>query len=83
MKPIVSIITVCYNAEQDLKKTIESVRNQTYKNIDYVIVDGASKDGSVEVIKQFFPYITLQKQTTATGKKRCSLLLMKTVCGKA
>ena len=52
MKPIVSIITVCYNAEQDLKKTIESVRNQTYKNIDYVIVDGASKDGSVEVIKQ-------------------------------
>ncbi|MEE1097798.1 MAG: glycosyltransferase, partial [Bacteroidales bacterium] len=35
MREKVSIITVCYNAEQDLKKTIESVRNQTYKNIDY------------------------------------------------
>ncbi len=52
MREKVSIITVCYNAEKELQTTIESVRNQTYKNIDYVIVDGASKDGTLDVIKQ-------------------------------
>ncbi|MDD7485201.1 MAG: glycosyltransferase, partial [Candidatus Onthomorpha sp.] len=40
MTPVVSVITVCFNAARDLQKTIESVRKQSYNNIEYVIVDG-------------------------------------------
>ena len=50
MTPVVSVITVCFNAARDLQKTIESVRKQSYNNIEYVIVDGGSQDGSRELI---------------------------------
>ena len=50
---LVSIITVAYNSEKTIAKTIESVLNQTYNNIEYIIVDGASRDRTVEVAKSF------------------------------
>lgn len=51
----VSIITVAYNSEQTLGDTISSVLRQTYKDIEYIIVDGLSNDGTIEVIKRFEP----------------------------
>ncbi|MCB0706297.1 MAG: glycosyltransferase [Saprospiraceae bacterium] len=48
----VSIITVVYNARELLAKTMESVFAQTYSNIEYVIVDGASKDGTLKLIEE-------------------------------
>jgi glycosyltransferase involved in cell wall biosynthesis len=48
-----SIITINLNNADGLKTTIESVVKQTYKEIEYIIVDGASTDGSIEVIKKF------------------------------
>ncbi|MDX8338075.1 glycosyltransferase family 2 protein [Draconibacterium sp. IB214405] len=51
--PLVSIITVVYNGEEHIEQTIQSVLNQTYKNIEYIIIDGASTDGTPEIIKRY------------------------------
>lgn len=51
-KPVVSIITVCYNAKDTIEATINSVRNQDYENIEYIVVDGASTDGTQDIIVQ-------------------------------
>jgi glycosyltransferase involved in cell wall biosynthesis len=48
----ISIITVCYNSAATLEKTILSVAAQTYADIEYIIVDGNSKDGTVDLIKK-------------------------------
>ncbi|WP_418965060.1 glycosyltransferase, partial [Cetobacterium sp.] len=50
---LVSIVTVAYNSSKTIEKTIESVLNQSYKNIEYIIVDGESKDNTLEIIKKF------------------------------
>lgn len=54
----VSIITVCLNSEQYLEKTIKSVLNQTYPNIEYIIIDGNSTDKTIEIIKKYESRIT-------------------------
>ena len=54
--PKVSIITTTYNDKENLKKTIAQVKNQDYDNIEYVIVDGGSTDGTREVIEEAAEY---------------------------
>ena len=49
----VSIITVCYNSAATIRRTIESVLGQTYDNIEYIIVDGASKDETLSIIEEY------------------------------
>ena len=49
----ISVVTVCYNAIATLEKTIQSVIEQTYSNIEYIIIDGGSTDGTVEMIKKY------------------------------
>jgi glycosyltransferase involved in cell wall biosynthesis len=56
-QPLITIITVVYNGEATLKDTIESVINVNYRNIDYFVIDGGSKDGTVDVIKRYASYI--------------------------
>ena len=48
----ISIITVCYNAEKEIERTIRSVLSQTYQDLEYIVVDGASKDKTVEVAQK-------------------------------
>lgn len=50
---ILSVITVTFNAEKTLERTLKSVRNQTYPHIEHIIVDGKSKDGTVELIRKY------------------------------
>ena len=54
----ISIITVCYNSAATLEKTILSVAGQTHSNIEYLIVDGNSKDGTLDIIKKHEEKIT-------------------------
>lgn len=51
----VSIITPCLNSEKTIEDTIKSVVNQTYKNIEYIVVDGGSRDRTMEIVKKYEP----------------------------
>lgn len=51
----ISLITITYNSGKTLADTINSVLEQTYSNIEYIIVDGASKDNTVSIIKKYEP----------------------------
>ena len=50
MKSKISVVMVCYNAVNDIEKTILSVINQTYPNIEYLIIDGGSTDGTMDIV---------------------------------
>jgi glycosyltransferase involved in cell wall biosynthesis len=49
----VSLITVSYNSAKTIADTLKSVQSQTYKDIEYIVVDGNSSDGTIEIVKQF------------------------------
>ncbi|WXT99916.1 MAG: hypothetical protein Ctma_0622 [Catillopecten margaritatus gill symbiont] len=66
-KNLVSIITVVRNGRETIKDTIDSVLSQTYSNIEYVIIDGVSTDGTIELIKEYQGKITQFVSEPDTG----------------
>lgn len=53
--PFFSIVTVCFNAESTIQKTISSVLNQTYQDFEYILIDGSSTDSTLEIINKSIP----------------------------
>lgn len=52
-KPRISLITVCYNAEGTISKALQSAREQTYHDFEHLVVDGASTDRTLDIVRQF------------------------------
>jgi len=57
MPPTISIITVVLNSKEHLKKTIESVKNQTFNDYEFIVIDGGSIDGTLDIIKENSGYL--------------------------
>ena len=51
----ISIITATYNSEKTLRDTLDSILAQTYPDIESIIVDGASKDGTIDIVREYEP----------------------------
>jgi len=65
--PLVSIITVVYNNSSYIQDTILSVLSQDYEKIEYIVIDGGSKDGTVEIIEEFRDQISVFKSEPDNG----------------
>ena len=57
MNPKISVVTISYNCKDAIEKTIKSVIGLTYDNIEYIVIDGGSKDGTVDVINKYKDHI--------------------------
>lgn len=56
--PLITVVTVCYNCVKVIERTILSVINQTCSNIEYIVVDGGSTDGTIDIIRKYEDKIT-------------------------
>ncbi len=54
-RPTITIITICYNAQSTISRTLESIQAQTYIDLEYLVIDGASRDATLELVSRLAP----------------------------
>ena len=74
--PKFSIITVTYNAAKVLEDTIQSIVTQTYKNLEYIIVDGGSTDETLDIIHKYQEHITTVISEPDQGLYACTRMIL-------
>ncbi len=67
INPLITVVTVVLNAKDHIEQTVLSVINQTYSNIEYIIIDGGSTDGTLDIIRKYEDKITLWKSEPDKG----------------
>lgn len=65
--PKISIITIAYNSEKTIERTIKSVIQQNYSNLEYIIIDGGSTDGTLDIIRKYETKITVWQSEPDNG----------------
>lgn len=65
--PKISIITACYNSVNTIEQTIKSVIKQTYNNIEYIVIDGSSDDGTIDILNKYRDFIDIIKSEPDKG----------------
>ena len=66
-KPLLSIITVVFNSEEFIERTIKSILSQTYPNIEHIILDGSSRDKTLDIIRAYSDKIAYWKSEPDNG----------------
>ncbi|MBK5241005.1 glycosyltransferase family 2 protein [Clostridium sp.] len=61
MEAMISIVTVCYNAQDSIEKTLKSILEQNYNDYEYIIIDGASTDNTLSIINRYIPLFKERK----------------------
>ena len=69
MHPLFSIITVCYNADATIGRTMESVAAQGFDDYEHIIVDGASKDGTLDKVRMLSTSVSYTHLTLPTNSR--------------
>ena len=64
---LVTVLTVSFNAEKTIARTIESVMNQTYRNIEYIVIDGASHDNTAEIAESYVKKFSEREGRASNG----------------
>ncbi|MBF0316881.1 MAG: glycosyltransferase family 2 protein [Nitrospirae bacterium] len=65
--PLVSVVMLCYNRRQDAREGLERLTTQSYRNLDIVVVDNCSSDGTAEMVQQGYPDVTLIRMPKNIG----------------
>lgn len=63
----VSIITVCFNSEETIEDTLQSIQSQTYLDIEYIVIDGLSKDRTNEMVKKYSDIVSIHVSEKDSG----------------
>jgi glycosyltransferase involved in cell wall biosynthesis len=66
-QPLVSIITIVFNGEKDIRQTMESVLQQSYGSVEYIVIDGGSTDGTVSILEEFDSQLTYWRSAADNG----------------
>ena len=74
-----TIITICFNSEKTIERTIKSVLAQTCKDYEYIVVDGTSKDGTLDIVKKYEPDVVVRQLSEKSGERSKKNAVLKTI----